>query len=228
MNLNGQVREDNILKELVNGNVPDFLRNFKPITVSNANGKITYYVMSDVICIGSNEDYVRIPMTPLTAQKVADAFMCILPTKKMVDDVWKNATIKVAPLPWGPPYDATMSATYRYGEHSKRIQAQLVDKDHTSLISGHKKDVVLTNYLYPNNVNKRVAIYGWTQTNGVAIQGLNASSHEDTYVDYSHGIRYVSKGVLVNGVVKDILSILKDSSLASLLSEEGILNFVRY
>lgn len=228
MDLHGQVREDNILKELANGNIPDFLRSFKPITVSNANGKITYYVMSDVICIGSEEDYVRIPMTPLTAQKIADAYRCILPTRKIADDIWKNAPIKLAPLPWGPPYDGTMSATYRYGEHSKRIQAQLVGKDYKDLISGHKKDVVLTNKLFPNNVNKRVAIYGWIQPNGIAIQGLNPTSHEDTYADYSHGIRYVSKNVLVNGIGKDISVVLKDPNLSSLLSDEGILNFVRY
>jgi hypothetical protein len=42
-----------------------------------------------------------------------------------------------------------------------------------SLLVGHKKDVVLTPLLattYP----KDVAIYGWTELNGVPIQGLNA------------------------------------------------------
>ena len=228
LNLNGGEREKNIIQELVSGNIPHFLRNMIALTVSNTAGRVTYYVMSDVICIGSEQDYVRIPMTPLSAQIVADTYGCILPTRKMVNDIWKNSKIKLPPLPWGPPYDSSMSSTYRYGEHSNRVQHQLIGKDIKSLISGHKKDVVLTNSLAPKNPKRRVAIYGWIQNNGVAIQGLNPTSHEDIYADYSHGIRYISKKVLVNDEVKDIIDVLKDPKLSSLLSDEGILNFVRY
>lgn len=228
MKLGGDVREKNIVNELLTGNVPDFLRNLAEVTVSNANGKITFYVMTDYVCIGTNEDYVRIPMSPLSAQKVADAFGCTLPTRKMVDDIWKNAAIKLAPLPWGPPYDASMHSTDRYVKHNAKIQKQLAGKDFTKLIAGHNKDVVLTNRLAPNNPKKRVAIYGWFNADGTVIQGLNPTSHEDTYADYSHGIRFISRKVLVNGVEKDIVDVFKDPILSGLVSDEGILSFVRY
>lgn len=226
LNLSGSARESHIIQELAAGNIPDFLKNLTAITVSNSAGRVTYYVMTDYISIGSEQDYVRIPMTPISAQIIADAYGCILPTRKMVNDIWKNSVVKLPPKPIPP--DSQMGSTKRYADHNAMVQKQLVSTSFDALLSGHKKDVVLTNKLFPNNPNKRVAIYGWIQLNGVAIQGLNPTSHESTYADYSHGIRYVSRKVLVNDEVKDILDVLKDSQLSSLLSDEGILNFVRY
>jgi hypothetical protein len=228
MNLGGATREQNILNEFQHGNIPDFLRNFVPVTVSDGTNSITYVVMPDVLSIGSNDDYVRMPMNPHTAQTIANQYDCTLPTRKMVNDIWKNATNKLVPLPWGPPYDADMLKTYRVGVHNERIQEQLSGKDPHALTSGHKKDVVLTNRLYPNNPNKRVAIYGWIQANGEAIQGLNPVSHEDTYEDYSHGLRMIANDVMVNGNPMRIQDVFSDAKLSALVSDEGILNFTKY
>jgi hypothetical protein len=184
-NVNRTVRQQYILDELLSGNVPDFFRKFSPVTVKNGTDSIVYLVSSDFLCIGTNQDYVRIPMQPYTAQKIADQYDCTLPTRKMVNDIWKASPNKLQPLPWGPPYDSSMMNVDRIAIHNSRIQNQLTNKDYTNLTSGHKKDVVLTNKLSPNNPNKRVAIYGWIQPNGVAIQGpgVQASVHEDTYED---------------------------------------------
>jgi hypothetical protein len=230
LNLIGAEREQNILNEFIHGNIPDFLRNFTPITVTNNTDSITYLVMPDVLCIGSNDDYVRMPMNPLTAQKIADQYDCTLPTRKMSNDIWKNAVNKLDPRPWGPPYDGDMIKTYRIGVHNTTIQNQLSasNLDPHSLTSGHKKDVVLTNRLYPNNPNKRAAIYGWIQSNGQAIQGLNPVSHEDTYEDYSHGIRMIANDVIVNSNPMRIQDVFSDTKLWALVSDEGPLTFQRY
>ena len=222
------VREQNILDEFLTGNIPDFLRNFASVTVTNNSDSIIYLVTSDYLCIGNDSDYVRMPMNPLTAQKIADQYDCTLPTKKIVDDIWKNSANKLAPLPWGPPYDASMMSTDRISIHNDRIQKQLSGKNNTALTSGHKKDVVLTNKLSPNNPNKRVAIYGWIQSNGQPIQGLNPATHEDTYSDYSHGIRLIANDVMVNGNVMRIQDVFKDSKLSKLISDEGVLSFIKY
>ena len=228
MKLSGTTRENNILHEFLGGNIPDFLRDFTAVEVLGAAGQITYLVMPDYLSIGSNDDYVRMPMNPLTAQAIADKFDCTLPTRKMVNDIWKISVNKVSPLPWGPPYDYSMMSTERIGIHNERIQKQLEGKDHTKLLSGHKKDVVLTNKLYPGNPSKRVAIYGWIQSNGQPIQGLNPVSHEDTYADYSHGIRLIANDVIVNGNPMRIKDVFADTKLSALISDEGSLKFTRY
>jgi hypothetical protein len=228
MNVNRTVRETNILKEFIDGNIPDFLRKFAPITVTINNNTLTYLVIRDYLSIGSDSDYVRMPMNPLTAQKIADQYDCSLPTRKMVIDIWKQSEYKLSPLPWGPPYDASMMSTSRIQIHNQRIQNQLSGKDITKLISGHKKDVVLTNEIAPNNPNKKVAIFGWIQSNGEPIQGLNYWSHEDTYEDYSHGSRLIANDVMLNHKPMRLQTIFSDATLSALISDEGILSFQKY
>lgn len=227
MNNNIAAREKNILNEFLNGNIPNFLRNLRSITINNGNNSITYVVTSDYLSIGSDTDYVRMPMNPLTAQVIADKYDCTLPTKKMVDDIWAQSVNKIAPLPWGPPYDASMMSTNRYMVHNSRIQKQLDNKDITALTSSQKKDVILTNKLSPNNPQKRVAIYGWIQLDGKPIQ-VYPTAHEDTYADYSHGIRLIANDVVVNGSPMRIQDVFQDKELCSLLSDEGPLTFLKY
>ena len=228
-NMNSSItdREKNILDQFLMGNIPDFLRNFATIKIIKGSNSITYLTTTDYLAIGTDNDYVRMPMNPLTAQKIADKYDCTLPTKKMVEDIWQQSPVKLNPLPWGPPYDASMMSTSRYGIHNDRIQNQLKDKDITALISGQKKDVVLTNKLAPNNPNKKVAIYGWIQSNGKAIQPL-PGNHEDTYADYSHGTRLIANDVIVNDTPMRIQDVFKDKNLSNMLSDEGPLTFLRY
>lgn len=227
INLDRMTREQNILNEFLNGNIPDFLRNFIPITISDKNNTITYLTTSDYLSIGSDNDYVRMPMMPLTAQKIADQYDCTLPTRKMVLDIWKQSEYKLNPLPIPP--DKEMMSTNRFYNHNCKIQNQIINKDKTKLISGHKKDVVLTNKLSPNNPNNRVAIYGWIKQNGVPIQNLNPLSHEINYSDYAHGIRLIANDVVVNGLPTRIQDIFTDTTLSALINDEGdSLKFLRY
>ncbi len=229
INLEGSVREQNILNEFLSGNIPSFLRRFVPLQIKNKTDIITYLVMSDVLSIGNDDDYVRMPMNPHTAQKIADLYDCSLPTTKICKDIWKYS-FKLDPQPWGPPYDSDMWKTHRILTHNQKINDQIKLKriNKTKLLSGHKKDVVLTNKLYPNNPNKRVAIFGWFYPTGEYIQGLNPKDHDDLYEDYSHGIRLISNDVIVNGSYMKIQDVFKDSRLCELLSEEGKLLFSRY
>jgi hypothetical protein len=230
MALGGPVREQNILNEFMHGNIPDFLRNFAPVTIVNGVNSLTYLAMTDVLCIGSNEDYVRMPMNPHTAQFIANQFDCTLPTVKMVNDIWTTAPNKLAPAPWGPPYDDDMSTTHRIPTHNATIQGQLMNAGLNPfvLISGHKKDVVITNHLGAGNPNRKVAIYGWIQQNGQAIQGLNYFSHADTYEDYSHGIRLIANDVMVNGTPMRIQDVFAHPVLSALVSNEGPIFFQKY
>src|SRR5262245_44869907 len=86
-------RDSFAMREILNGNVPGFLRKFSVINVSlfdSATGKAhhaTYYVSPDYLSVGSDQDWARINITPYVAQQIADSFHCFLPTRKMVDDI---------------------------------------------------------------------------------------------------------------------------------------------
>lgn len=230
MNLTGIPRNKNIVSEFLSGNIPDFLRKFTPVTVTEGSNSIIYLVMSDVLSIGSDTDYVRMPMDPHMAQTIADKYDCTMPTRKMVNDIWKASANKLEPKPWGPPYDQTMMTTQRINDHNTRVQNQLnsLSLDYTKLTSGHKKDVILSNQVAPNNPNKRVVIYGFIKLDGTPIQQLNATSHLDLYFDYSHSIRMICNDVIINDKPMRIQDIFSDPKLSSLISDEGPLTFQRY
>jgi hypothetical protein len=97
-------REEAIEREILRGNIPDFLRTFQSVTISakDAAGKeqtVAIKVMPDYLAIGSDADFVRVPMTPKTAARIADAFGCTLPTRKVVDEVYRTAAVKLEPKP---------------------------------------------------------------------------------------------------------------------------------
>ena len=225
-------REQAFLDALLAGHVPDSMRTF---VVLNADFKdkqgtqhtLQVQVLQDYLTIGTNEDRFRVPLSPLTAQKVADAWACVFPTYELVDAIWRVAA-KIPPQPWGPPYDATMMSTDRMVAQSAKIDATMAHLgiDRASLVAGHKKDVILTVQLATHP--KSVSIYGWTQSNGVPIQGLPLyMGHENTYADYSHGNRMVSRDCLLDGQPDDLGRILMDPNLCVAVSAEGPLPFIR-
>jgi len=225
-------REPLILAEFLNGNIPDISRDFIRLSsvFQDANGKnhiVKYDVMSDYLSLGINEDYCRIPMGPLTAQKIADDYGCILTTTKLCDDIWMHADLHLDPIPYYPLADNN-SRVYKFVEHNSDINAarDINGGQIHELIAGIKKDLIICNALIANP--GRVAIYGWHYKNGKAIQPLY-TGHVDWYVDYSHGVRLVNASMLVDGKAMNAHDILKDPVLYKLLSDEnGPMQQTRY
>ncbi len=226
-----QPREEKVFSEITLGNVPEFLRKLCSVQVTNiANGKTntaTYFVATDYLAIGSDEDYFVTPLTPFTAQRIADALDCTLPTRKMVNQIHSKAIVKLPPSPI-PPTPAMITVPI-FKEHNDILREQRLAFTKQfplgALTAGDKKDLVITSRL-ATSPNK-VAIYGWHQTNGVPIQPLYLG-HAASWADYSHGIRLIQKKMTVNGVSKTVAEVLADPELAGLLSDEGIVSQSRY
>lgn len=226
-NLSLKEREEEIFQQIINGNIPNFIRGLVPITLSssinNVNYTVTYYVIPDYLAVGSDSDYFIIPMTPILAQKITNAINFTLPTKKMVDQIWSNASLKLAPSPIPPsPKMTTVPVMW---EHNIRLtelrKRALKQAPLGALVAGYKKDVIISNKIYDNS-SKPVVIYGWHYQNGTPIQPVYAG-HSDTYADYSHGIRLVQDSVLINNQVDLISNILQDDDKCTLFSDEGVI-----
>ncbi len=218
-NLSHTAREQPVLAEILAGNVPDFLRTFQSVHLEWNGHRVEFRVMPDYLAIGSNADHVRIPMGSRAAQRVADAFGMALPTRKMVDAIYAQATVRLAPRPMTPT-SAMISVDY-FTRHNATIQGQLAGRPPGDLIAGHKKDVVISKLLATRP--DRVAIYGWHTAVGKPIQPLS-TVHEHSYADYSHGIRLVDRTVIVDGRARDYADVLADPALAGLLSDEGTIS----
>lgn len=216
-------REKAILGELLQGDLPDFLRNLIPVKLSYQppGGRAlnaTMFVMPEYLAIGTDRDFLRIPMNLFTAAKVATSMGFVLPTRKMVDAIYRQSAIHFTPEPMTP--GPQMRSTGYYQIHNEKIEAQsrALGVMPGMLVSGDKKDVVVTNLLARNP--GRIAIYGWQRLDGRAIQPLS-TVHGACYADYSHGIRLVSDEVLVDGQVRSVYDVLQDPVLSKLLSDEG-------
>src|SRR5215207_8516161 len=98
-----QQRDSLVLQEVLAGNIPSFLKNFVPVhvqvvdSVTGKTIKAIYYVAPDYLSLGANDDWARVNITPMAAQKIADSFHCFLPTRKIVNDIYKAATVKLEP-----------------------------------------------------------------------------------------------------------------------------------
>ena len=227
-NLSVENREKEIFKEVMNGNVPEFLRELVPISFSKALGdsiyNVTYYVVPDYLAMGSDHDYFLTPMTPVLAQRIANRLKFILPTKQMVDQIWSNASVKLSPSPIPPsPQMTTIPVMW---DHNATVKAQRAEKLQEAplgtLVSGHKKDIIISNSIYGNS-SRRVVIYGWHYLNGDPIQPVYAG-HGEFYADYSHGIRLIQDSVLINNKTYHISEVLTNPELAPLFSDERVID----
>ena len=219
-------RETSAKKEILQGNIPSFLRKMVKIktSITTGDGKIIhafYFVIPDYLSIGSNKDFARIPLTPMTAQIIADSLHCFLPTRKMVNDIYNAAKVKLEPVPM---YAFRDSAVTMY-QHNLIIEGQR--KLRKGLIAGIKKDVVISGKIARDPKPYRVAIYGWQKLDGKPIQPLY-TGHVDWYVDYSHGIRLVYRTIYVNKKPMDYIAVLKDPVLKRLLCDEENCDCYRY
>src|SRR5271166_434661 len=226
--LSGSEREQDIEAELLAGNMPTFLRRVAPVTMrgelpDGQNVQVTVCVLSDYLAIGSDRDFLLVPMRLATALTVANHFGFTLPTSKMVDAIYDEAKVHLAPQPL--PAGDQMRSTDYYWHHNELIAEQRIALGVLPgvLTAGHKKDLVITNRLwrYPD----RVAIYGWHRWINSPLQPLS-TVHGARYADYSHGVRLVSAVICVNGKPMSIFEALADPGLSRVLSGEGPLPHV--
>lgn len=257
----GVERENLIYTQLIAGNIPPSLLSFHTVRGSGKDKSGTshdfeYYVTPDVLSVGSESDSVRMPMDPVTAQRVADFFECLLPTARMVEQIYQAAPTKLEFI-YGnyakTPRAHLQDANSEYLGHSRKIDAQL-RRPPTILTAGHKKELVISNnYMHaprpkPPEPGKepakvvpqpKLAFYGAYTAAGVPIQaakgkdgkpmrGWPSFAHEPRFVDYSHGVRLVWPTMKVDGESRKVADVLKDPQLCPLIVAEGPIPNPRY
>lgn len=222
-----QQRDSLAVQAVLQGNVPSFWKRFVGVEVStkdSASGRLiraTYFVAPDYLGVGTDRDWARVPLTPMAAQRLADCLGCFLPTRRMVDDIYRAATVKLEPVPLFALRDST-STMYH---HHLIIEGQRQGRK--GLIAGIKKDVVISGKVSKDSRPNRVAIYGWHRLDGRPIQPLY-TGHVNWYVDYSHGIRLVWRRIKVEGRWMDYTEVLSHPVYRRLLCDEEACDFYRY
>ena len=220
-------REREILNQALSGNIPYFLRELRPVTIqlgeTSLIRQLTFWTSSDYFAIGSDQNYLRIPMNLHSAKALAKQLNCILPTPKMVDLIYQHARHQLKPKPMKPGKEMTTVAYFQ--RHNATISQQLDRRDFLAgdLVAGHKKDIVISRKL--DRKPSAIAIYGWHRSPDKVIQPLS-TVHGASYADYSHGVRLVHRSVEIvthNGEIQRLTidEILNHPEYSYILSDEG-------
>ncbi len=221
-------------REILSGNTPLFLKKAVEVESQFADSSgikhnVKYFIMADYLAIGNEKHFCRVPTGPRSAQLICDYLNATMPTRKLVDDIYSHAEIKPQPVAYYPVGNRNETIEI-FMDHNKIINEQIdtLGWKPGKIVAGIKKDVIISSKLADTTRPGHVTIYGWHRQNGNAIQPLT-NIHIDWYVDYSHGIRPVSRKVYVDGTEWDIADILKDPLLHTLLNDENeMLSLLKY
>lgn len=211
-------RERLIVDEIDSGNLPPFERRLVEVRLSSGSLSGRIWVTPDYLAVGTDEDWVRVPMTIRSAKAIARTAASLLPTKKLVDTIHAAASVRISSPYMAPGRD--MASVEYFAAHHAAIEERRRRAGGAlgQLVSGPKKDLVISRR--SQSEPGRTPIYGWFADDGRAIQGLSLV-HDDRYLDYAHGVRLVLRTMEVDGREADLLDVLADRELAGLVSDEG-------
>ncbi|MBU3745594.1 MAG: hypothetical protein FGM61_13800, partial [Sediminibacterium sp.] len=157
-------RDSAAVAEILSGNFPAHTLQWVTIHTelqvdATTTIRASYQVSADYLSLGTEDDWSRIPLTARSAQQIADSFQCFLPTRKMVDDIYRAARVKLSPMPMFAFRDSSITL---YQHH---LMIEGMRKGKKGLIAGIKKDLVITSQLAHTSKPNREAIYGWHRLN---------------------------------------------------------------
>lgn len=219
--LEPRARQAAMVEHVLGGRVPAFLLETKRVRWVAVDGEgvehsVEILALRDYLAVGTDRDFLRVPLDLVGALEVAQAWHMVLPTPLIVDAIYARANERLAPAPMGP--DAAMSSVGAWLRHRALLRAQGGATPPRGLRAGHKKDLVLSPELEARP--GQVAIYGWHSGIGQPIQPVSLW-HGARYHDYSHGVRLLSRVVLIDGVPHDFYAVWSDGVLWPLISREG-------
>ena len=243
-------RENAIIAQLVSGNMPDSLLTWIKIDLAYKTLTGSVQVLPDYLAVGSDGDYVHVPLDPVSAQLVADKLDAILPTARICHAIYKQTPeknrINAIERDYWQDKQAlrrtakpgrTQVSSAAYLEHSEAIQARMKSEGISlgELVAGHKKDVVISRRLL-SDVNK-IAFHGFYDSKGYPHEPCYENpdrapkpscdkesavlAHHRRFSDYSQGVRLVHPWMVVNGERRKVAEVLANKDLSLLISNEG-------
>lgn len=223
--------DDAIVEQVLKGNMPDSLKYFRKIVITTAvvdsvkilkkPHTIELWVLPDYIAVGNNKDFVRMPMSTLAAQRIADSLYCSLPTSYIADRIAQVSEGALDIFPFRPLGSRNQQPIV-YQDSNNAINALFKAKGYHfgQFISGLKKDLILAYKLQNTpDCENHIAIYGWHHPDGRPQQRIHVK-HANFYADYSHGARMVYRTIKIDGKEYDLKEVLEDKKMYRLLSDD--------
>lgn len=244
-----EAREAAFWAELQKGNYPGFVSRFAPVTMTDKAGRrATFQVSVDYVAVGTDEDWLRFPLSGYYASRVADVFGCLLPTNRLVLETYRQAAIKLV----AHPFDCQGTGSGKWQRsnaailaHEDVLQGRVACKrgqripsvdgklnpllgahDGVCAIAGAHPGVLVSGHkkeviVSHENLAERLAFWGFFTAAGKPIQSGFACRHGPGFSDYSHGVRLVKADVDLDGKRVSYAELIADPAYAGLMFEGG-------
>ncbi|MCE9624906.1 MAG: hypothetical protein K8R69_05555 [Deltaproteobacteria bacterium] len=218
-------RENAILEQIELGNIPEFLRRPKAVILKGPDGgEVKTYVMPDYIAIGSNEDFIRVPLSPILAQALARKYDLSLPTKTIVEETYSQAGKRIVGPSYSHPEEFEANSAYLdssgfYLRSDQDIKSQLQGVPLGTLVAGGKKELVVSPHVAIRfagaPASEAIDFYGLYDSDGIPIQRTPGHGREGGYrhTEYALGVRFVSPVVVVTTASGDRKVMRMDEAL---------------
>jgi hypothetical protein len=202
-----------VLEQVAEHNMPDSWDDWATVTVKGRKGSVVEFEVSPHgLRIGTDEDWVEIPLDGPHSAAAAEILGLHLATAWMVDQIYEAARSKgrvvhyyaatqiaksLGYSDWNPndPDGVKMRSIEFFKQRSELLRDQLRQQkvDDSALASGYFKSVVPP----IDGVTRSggLEMIGGYNTAGERIQPLSGGFHERTFFDYSQNLR-LAKGVL--------------------------------
>jgi hypothetical protein len=238
MNLNASAAQQAIVDAVGRGEC-EF--SFSSIESEHDGHTAVFMVFTDALKL----DGLRVPVTAITQQRVADLLDCMPITTKVADLIWAQKTRKALPIPMGIERMQELSTVKAY---NAKVDLALAtgNAEPSGLACNVGKLWVLDNIL---ERKRNVGVnYGWFYGTAPGFQGTSGertasgltegdkpvrliqgagTHHDDKYTDYSQVCVLMYNTCYVDGVARKTSEVLSDPELAGLGNVGGVLRVLR-
>jgi len=200
--------------------IPPHLLAFKPVRLTSGTHTGVVYVMPDHFGLGAAGDWLRVPLSGRSAERLARQMGWLLPTRKIVDAIWEApGTVRLAMTGRTPREGETRNAMRLWLEANAADARAVGDRDGT-IVAGHRKSYTVGRASLAEPGND--VIYDGRDAAGNRIQTVeNNHSHALGYVDYSQVPRFLAADMEVDGGWRRVADVAADPELAGLVSHNG-------
>jgi hypothetical protein len=197
-----------------------------PLSTAKGQHSGTVWVAEDALRIGEPGDCVRITVSHRLAQLIVDHFDARLPTSRISDLAWEQATVRLPDLvrPWWA--DGTMSTNARMVEQDRAIETLIASRP--GLVADVGKDWILSRQ---HEWNPSCGVnYGihYRKMGQLRVWQPTSTKHNLDHHDYSQTLRLVCRTAEVDGQRMPLDQVLRAKELAPLVSNEGALTILRH
>lgn len=237
LNVASDLIQQSILDEVRRGNVLPIKWREVPIVVGDVTAWIS--VSRDALRVGVPGDSVRVSVTALTAQHVADMLGVLLATPKIDDAAWAAADVRLEPV-----FVQDSQQRARFDLAAMEIHSTTIDHRMATagagegdLVRGVGKGWDMSKLIGPGNAvnygfptSKPTGAGGrapWPAATklGARVWQPPGNKHNRKHADYSQTLTLVERAARIEGPsgesAADVVALASDASTAALVSHEG-------